>query len=138
MIVCDKAPCHVHKSFHVQRQNWALLENCKIVGDDVNADSEVPASICGCGAPNDAFHQFVHYARRFLEREQIGQTENRYQPRHVGDTVERNRVQLVAGDFLDSDSSECCFKEVSTGDFSEEVTSVRMEKQMINIRLHRA
>ena len=76
MIVCDKAPCHVHKSFHVQRQNWALLENCEIVGDDANADIEVPAGICGCEAPNDAFHQFVHYARRFLEREQIGHTDN--------------------------------------------------------------
>ena len=52
------------------------MEDCEIVGDDANADIEVPAGIGGCGAPNDAFHQFVHYARRFLEREQIGHTDN--------------------------------------------------------------
>lgn len=76
MIVCDKAPCHVHKSFYILRQNWALFENCEIFGDDANAEVEVPAGIGGCGAPNDAFHQFVHMARRYLEREQIGHTEN--------------------------------------------------------------
>ena len=76
MIVCDKAPCHLHKAFLILRQNWALLNNCEIFGDDANAEVEVPAGIGGCGAPNDAFHQFVHMARRFLERENIGHTEN--------------------------------------------------------------
>ena len=75
MIVCDKAPCHLHQAFRVLRKNWALEENCIIFGDDANAEIEVPAGIGGCGAPNDAFHQFVHYARRYLEREQIGHTE---------------------------------------------------------------
>ena len=75
MIVCDKAPCHLHQAFRVLRKNWALMENCIIFGDDVNAEIEVPAGIGGCGAPNDAFHPFVHYARRYLEREQMGHTE---------------------------------------------------------------
>ena len=66
----------MHKSFHVLRQNWALLENCEFFGDDFNAEVEVPVGIGGCGAPNNAFHQFVHMPRRFSEREQIGHTEN--------------------------------------------------------------
>ena len=75
MIVCDKAPCHLHQAFRVLRKTWGLLNNCVIFGDDVNAEIEVPAGIGGCGAPNDAFHQFVHYARRYLERQQMGHTE---------------------------------------------------------------
>ena len=51
------------------------MENRIIFGYDVNAEIEVAAGIGGCGAPNDAFHPFVHYARRYLEREQMGHTE---------------------------------------------------------------
>ena len=75
MIVCDKAPCHLHQAFRVLRKNWAFMENRIIFGYDVNAEIEVAAGIGGCGAPNDAFHPFVHYARRYLEREQMGHTE---------------------------------------------------------------
>ena len=41
IIVCDKAPCHVHSNFHFLRHNWAVF--CEIFGDDVNAEVEVPA-----------------------------------------------------------------------------------------------
>ena len=87
---------------------------------------------------NDSFAKTtpLHDNERYIENSSELSVEQT-QPRQVDDTGERTRMQLVAGDFLESDSSDGSSEELIAGDFSEtdfndgcfqEVTSVKMDK----------
>ena len=43
MLICDRAPCHLHAAYLALRKNWCTRENVIIFGDDKHADVTVPA-----------------------------------------------------------------------------------------------
>ena len=68
MFICDRSPVHLQKAYFMLRQNFAHEYNCAIFGSDPHAEIQVPAKIGAVGSPNDAYHQFIHYLRRYRER----------------------------------------------------------------------
>ena len=67
MFICDRAPVHLQKAYFMLRQNFAHEYNCAIFGSDPHAEIQVPAKIGAVGSPNDAYHQFIHYLRKYRE-----------------------------------------------------------------------
>ena len=68
MFICDRAPVHLQQAYFTLRQNFAHEYNCVIFGSDPYAEIQVPGKIGAVGSPNDAYHQFIHYIRRYRER----------------------------------------------------------------------
>ena len=68
MFICDRAPVHLQQAYFTLRQNFAHEYNCVIFGSDRHAEIQVPGKIGAVGSPNDAYHQFIHYIRRYRER----------------------------------------------------------------------
>ena len=67
MFICDRAPVHLQQAYFTLRQNFAHEHNCVIFGSDPHAEIQVPAKIGAVGSPNDAYHQFIHYLRKYRE-----------------------------------------------------------------------
>ena len=67
MFICDRAPSHLQQGYFILRQNFADEYNCVIFGSDPHAQIQVPAKIGAVGSPNDAYHQFIHYLRKYRE-----------------------------------------------------------------------
>ena len=67
MFICDRAPSHLQQGYFALRQNFADEYNCVIFGSDPHAQIQVPAKIGAVGSPNDAYHQFIHYLRKYRE-----------------------------------------------------------------------
>ena len=67
MFICDRAPVHLQQAYFTLRMNFAHEYNCVMFGSDPHADIQVPAKIGAVGSPNDAYHQFIHYLRRYRE-----------------------------------------------------------------------
>ena len=76
LFICDSAPVHLNRAFLQLRQNWCLENNAEIFGSDPEAHVTVPGGIGAVGAPNDAYHQFGHAARRYIERARMGYASN--------------------------------------------------------------
>ena len=72
MIICDRAHQHTHRAFLALRNLWAEANNCIIFGSDPTASVQVPSKIGACGAPNDAYHQWLHMLRKYKERCRLG------------------------------------------------------------------
>ena len=68
MFICDRAPVHLQQAYFTLRRNFAREYNCVMFGSDPHADIQVPGKIGAVGSPNDAYHQFIHYLRRYRER----------------------------------------------------------------------
>jgi len=68
MTICDRASCHLHRTFLALRKVWGEKENVLMYGSDPDSEVQVPAKIGAVGSPNDAYHQFIHMVRRFRER----------------------------------------------------------------------
>ena len=113
------------------RQAYDILHN----KDQVEKEYVDTVASFDIGPSKDSFGKAtpLHDNERYIEKSSNIITDpavEQTQPRHVDDTVERNRVQILAADLLESDSSDgvCDKANMPEADFddgsSEAVTSV--------------
>ena len=116
---------------HLARQAYDILRN----KDQVEKEYVDTVALFDIGPSKDSFGKAtpLHDNERYIEKSSNIITDpavEQTQPRHVDDTVERNRVQILAADLLESDSSDgvCDKANMPEADFddgsSEAVTSV--------------
>ena len=116
---------------HLARQAYDILRN----KDQVEKEYVDTVASFDIGPSKDSFGKAtpLHDNERYIEKSSNIITDpavEQTQPRHVDDTVERNRVQIRAADLLESDSSDgvCDKANMPEADFdddsSETVTSV--------------
>lgn len=87
MLICDRAPSHLHRGFLQLRKNFCIQHNVVIFGSDPDADIQVPRHIGMWGSMNDGYHQFIHALRQVIERERMG----------LGDSLHQRRTLKEVG-----------------------------------------
>ena len=67
LVICDKAPQHLSRTFASLRRSWSDKVNCYLLGADPDDPISVPSGFGACGGPNDGWHQHFHALRRAIE-----------------------------------------------------------------------
>ena len=63
MLICDRCPSHLSRTYLDLRRNWAREQNVLLVGCDPDADAQVPGGWGLSSSPNDGWHGHFHTLR---------------------------------------------------------------------------